>query len=252
VKAKRRGVVYLVGAGPGDPELLTVRASHLLASCEVLAHDELVSEAILSLTPRGAERIRVGRRARGVRHHDARIHPLVIERALDGLDVVRLKGGDPMVFGRGGEEIDELRAAGIAFEVVPGITAALGAAAALAFPLTHRDSAHAVTLRAARTAKSSSKLSGEETLVYYMGLAELETTCRELVAAGHWKSTPALVVSSATRPEQRHVLGTLANVCQRARSERLESPALLFVGEVVSRASLVTSRAPTLRLARTG
>jgi uroporphyrin-III C-methyltransferase/precorrin-2 dehydrogenase/sirohydrochlorin ferrochelatase len=241
------GKVSLVGAGPGDPKLLTVRAHELLSRCDVLAHDELVSEAILAIAPRRAERIRVGRRGRGVRHHDARIHPLVITRAQEGRNVVRLKGGDPMIFGRGGEEIEELRAAGIPFEVVPGITAALGAAASLAFPLTHRDAAHAVTLRTAHRAATKT---GAETLVFYMGLAELESLTTALIGEGHAPATPALVVSNATRKNERHVLATLSTIATRTRSARLETPALLFVGAVVASAA---SRAPSrLRLLSTG
>jgi len=228
------GKVFLVGAGPGDPKLLTVRAHELVSRCDVLAHDELVPEAILVIAPRRAERIRVGRRARGVRHHDGRIHPLVIERALSGRDVVRLKGGDPMIFGRGGEEVEELRAAGVPFEVVPGITAALGAAASLAFPLTHRDLAHSVTLRTAHLADQA-KTRGD-TLVFYMGLASLASTTASLIAEGHAPSTPALVVSNATRKSQRHVLATLSTIARRAA--RLEAPAILFVGPAVSVAAI--------------
>ena len=241
------GKVFLVGAGPGDPKLLTVRAHELVSRCDVLAHDELVSEAILALAPRRAERIRVGRRGRGVRHHDGRIHPLVIERALAGRDVVRLKGGDPMIFGRGGEEIEELRAAGIPFEVVPGITAALGAAASLAFPLTHRDVADAVTLRTAHRADPSKRRA--ETLVFYMGLSELESVARSLVDDGHSPEAPALVVSNATRKSQRHVLATLSTIGTRTRAARIETPALLFVGPAVATAS---APARSLRLLRTG
>jgi uroporphyrin-III C-methyltransferase len=247
------GTVFLVGAGPGDPKLLTVRAHELVSRCDVLAHDELVSESILAIAPRRAERIRVGRRGRGVRHHDARIHPLVIARAKEGRDVVRLKGGDPMIFGRGGEEIEELRAAGVPFEVVPGITAALGAAASLAFPLTHRDAAHAVTLRTAHRAraKSDAERSGE-TLVFYMGLAELESVAATLIGGGHAPTTPALVVSNATRKTQRHVLATLATIAVRTRSARLETPALLFVGAAVASAALPARSSRSLRLLRVG
>jgi uroporphyrin-III C-methyltransferase len=239
------GKVFLVGAGPGDPKLLTVRAHELLGRCDVLAHDELVSGAIVSLAPRRAERIRVGRRGGGVRHHDARIHPLVIERALAGRDVVRLKGGDPMVFGRGGEEIDELRTAGIPFEVVPGITAALGAAASLAFPLTHRDVADAVTFRTAH--RANGRKSRSDTLVFYMGLGELESLARDLVADGHAPETPALVVSNATRKTQRHVLATLSTIADRTRAARIEAPALLFVGQAVASTA---APARVLRLVR--
>jgi uroporphyrin-III C-methyltransferase/precorrin-2 dehydrogenase/sirohydrochlorin ferrochelatase len=242
------GKVFLVGAGPGDPKLLTVRAHELVSRCDVLAHDELVSDAILSIAPRRAERIRVGRRGRGVRHHDGRIHPLVIARAKQGRDVVRLKGGDPMIFGRGGEEIDELRAAGIPFEVVPGITAALGAAASLAFPLTHRDLAHSVTLRTARLSNRANDRS--DTLVFYMGLADLESVAADLVTEGHAKDTPALVVSNATRKSQRHVLATLSTIATLTRAAKLETPALLFVGPAVASATAMPSGA--LRLLRAG
>src|SRR5262249_28656794 len=136
VRAVRRGKVWLVGAGPGDPQLLTVRAAGLLAKAPVIAYAELVSPAILSLGRDDAERIPVGRRAKGCRHHEARIHPLVVVRAIEGKEVVRLKGGDPFVFGRGGEEAEELAAARIPFEVVPGISAALGAAARMGIALT--------------------------------------------------------------------------------------------------------------------
>jgi uroporphyrin-III C-methyltransferase/precorrin-2 dehydrogenase/sirohydrochlorin ferrochelatase len=246
------GKVFLVGAGPGDPKLLTVRAHELLSRCDVLAHDELVSDEVLAIAPRRAERIRVGRRGRGVRHHEGRIHPLVLERALAGRDVVRLKGGDPMVFGRGGEEIEELRAAGIPFEVVPGITAALGAAASLAFPLTHRDAAHSVTLRTAH--RADERRDGErreETLVFYMGLASLSSLAATLIAEGHAPHTPALVVSNATRRSQRHVLATLSTIGARTRAARLEAPALLFVGAAVASAAVRPVPARGLRLLRT-
>jgi uroporphyrin-III C-methyltransferase len=241
------GKVFLVGAGPGDPKLLTVRAHELVSRCDVLAHDELVTEPILAIAPRRAERIRVGRRGRGVRHHEGRIHPLVIERALQGRDVVRLKGGDPMIFGRGGEEIEELRAAGIPFEVVPGITAALGAAASLAFPLTHRDLAHGVTLRTAHRAGGAKN--DADTLVFYMGLASLPSLASSLIDEGHAPTTPALAVSNATRKTQRHVLATLSTIAPLTRAARLETPAILFVGAAVASASVNPARA--LRLLRT-
>jgi uroporphyrin-III C-methyltransferase len=241
VKSVKSGTVHLVGAGPGDPKLLTMRAHELIASCEVLAYDELVSESILSIAPVRAERIAVGRRACGVRHHDASIHPAIIARALAGHAVVRLKGGDPMIFGRGGEEISELRAANVRYEIVPGITSALGAAASLGFSLTRRGVASGVALRTGHRAKPGQ--SSEETLVYYMGLASLGEIARELVAEGHAPSTPALVVASATRPEERHVRGTLATIASLAKDAALESPAILFVGEVVGLDSSPARRA---------
>ncbi|HEU4407448.1 MAG TPA: uroporphyrinogen-III C-methyltransferase [Polyangiaceae bacterium] len=267
VPRRPRGKVWLVGAGPGDPDLLTVKAARLLASCEVLAYDELVSPEILALAPASAERVPVGRRAAGVRHHDARIHPVVLARALEGRDVVRLKGGDPLVFGRGGEEAEELAAARIPFEFVPGITAALGAAASARVPLTHRDCASQVTLLTAHAAEPPAGAPpasgrapaapgdppasgrapaapgappasppGEGTLVIYMGLSNLEALAANLVARGRPPETPALVVSRATTPAERRVTGTLASIAGLVREARLEPPALLIVGEVVAHA----------------
>jgi|CZKU01.1.fsa_nt_gi uroporphyrin-III C-methyltransferase/precorrin-2 dehydrogenase/sirohydrochlorin ferrochelatase len=235
----RRGKVWLVGAGPGDPELLTVRAHRLLASARVVAYDELVPPAILSLAPADAERIPVGRRASGCRHHEARIHPLIVQRAVEGHDVVRVKGGDPFVFGRGGEEAEELAAARVPFEVVPGISAALGAAAAAAIPLTHRECAASVTFVTAHASQGEPDVAAtvppEGTLVFYMGLARIEETCAALVSSGRSPSTPAAVVSRATLPDSKLVIGTIADIAKRVRAGRIEAPALLIVGEVVAR-----------------
>ncbi|MCC6556733.1 MAG: uroporphyrinogen-III C-methyltransferase [Polyangiaceae bacterium] len=237
-----RGKVWLVGAGPGDPELLTVRAHRLIREAEVLAYDELVSPEILALAPASAERVPVGRRAGGCRHHEARIHPVVVVRALEGREVVRLKGGDPMVFGRGGEEAEELAAARVPFEIVPGISAALGAAAAAHIPLTHREVSSSVTLATAHAAGEGAidlreVVPARGTVVLYMGLGRLAATCAALVAGGREASTPAAVVSRATRPDQRVVTGTLADVAARAEAAALPGPALLVVGEVVARAA---------------
>jgi uroporphyrin-III C-methyltransferase len=240
VRAVQRGKVWLVGAGPGDPDLLTVRARRLLTSAAVVAYDELVSPAVLDLAPADAERIPVGRRANGCRHHDARIHPLVIVRALEGKEVVRLKGGDPLVFGRGGEEAEELAGARIPFEFVPGISAALGAAASGGIPLTHRDCASSVTLTTAHAAGDGNvdlggNVPSEGTVIFYMGLSRIDATCAALVVAGRSPGTPAAVVSRATQPDERIVVGTIADIAGRVRDAALESPALLIVGDVVAR-----------------
>jgi len=247
VRSIRRGKVWLVGAGPGDPELLTVRAHRLLTSASVVAYDELVPSGVLALAPATAELIPVGRRAGGCRHHDARIHPLVVERALEGKEVVRLKGGDPFIFGRGGEEAEELAVARIPFEVVPGISAALGAAAAAGVPLTHRECAASVTLLTAHAALARDVREGEPatellanvpregTLVFYMGLGRLEETCAALVAGGRSPETPAAVMSKATMPDAQTIVGTIATLAGRVRDAKLEAPALLVVGEVVAR-----------------
>jgi uroporphyrin-III C-methyltransferase len=239
VRPIRRGKVWLVGAGPGDPELLTVRAHRLLAGASVVAYDELVPPEILAIAPASAERIAVGRRARGCRHHEAHIHPLVVERALEGKEVVRLKGGDPFVFGRGGEEAEELAAARVPFEVVPGISAALGAAAAAHIPLTHRECAASVSLITAHAARGEPDVSAnvprEGTLVFYMGLARLEQTCQALVASGRSAETPTAVLSRATLAGSRTVIGTLASIASLVREANIEAPAIFIVGDVVAR-----------------
>ena len=198
-----------------------------------------MASEILAIAPADAERIPVGRRAGGCKHHEARIHPLVVERALEGKDVVRLKGGDPFIFGRGGEEAEELAAARVPFEVVPGISAALGAAAAAHIPLTHRECAASVTLVTAHAAQGepdfSANVPSEGTLVFYMGLARLEATCAALVANGRAAGMPAAVVSQATLPGSRLVVGTLADIARRVREANVEAPAILIVGEVVAR-----------------
>jgi uroporphyrin-III C-methyltransferase len=240
----RPGKVWLVGAGPGDPELLTLKAHGLLTTAAVLAYDELVSPAILALAPPSAERIPVGRRAKGCRYHDARIHPVVVERALEGKDVVRLKGGDPLVFGRGGEEIAELAERGIPFAVVPGITAAVGAAASIGVPLTHREHASMVTLATAHAAHAANAnddgadaaeldVPAHGTLAFYMGLARLGPTCAALIERGRSPRTPAVVVSHATLPSERVVRGTLADVAALVEAAGIEAPAILLVGEAV-------------------
>ena len=252
VRTIQRGKVWLVGAGPGDPELLTVRAHRLLERATVVAFDELVTPSIVALAPASAERIAVGRRANGCRHHEARIHPLVIERALEGKEVVRLKGGDPLVFARGGEEAEELAAALIPFEVVPGISAALGAAAVANIPLTHRECASSVTLATAHAAQGGEDLAPaaprEGTLVFYMALGRIEETCAALMGSGHLAATPAAVISRATMPDAQVVVGTLSDIAPLVREAGVKAPALLIVGDVVARRVVATSpsEAPTV------
>ena len=246
------GTVFLVGAGPGDPDLLTVKALRLVQRAQVLAYDELISDAILDLAPKTAERIAVGRRANGCKHHDGKIHPLVIERALSGRDVVRLKGGDPMIFGRGGEEAEELATHGIPFVIVPGISAALGAAASTHVPLTHREVASSVTFATAHAAtkdgdpKLALTLPLTGTVVLYMGLGRIEATVRQLVAMGRAPSTPAAVVSHATLPTQRVITATLATLAHAVDEAKLEPPAILIVGDVVARAVASPASMPAL------
>jgi cob(I)alamin adenosyltransferase len=239
----RRGTVYLVGAGPGDPGLLTVRGRDLLAAADIVAHDALVSPAILALAGPGAERIAVGRR-HGGGPTSYRLHPEVIARAAAGQIVVRLKAGDPLVFGRGGEEAEELAAAGIPFEIVPGVSAALGAAAYAGIPLTHREHASDVTFASGHDADGShpsrtdwaAVARGTGTLVLFMAGRALAANLARLVAGGRAPATPAAYVAAATTPDQRVVSATLATLSVEVARAAIDpvAPALVIVGDVVA------------------
>jgi uroporphyrinogen III methyltransferase/synthase len=228
-----------VGAGPGDPRFLTLRAAELLAQADVLAYDELVPEALLDMARPGAERIPVGRRHGDPAPEWERIHPAVIERAREGRRVVRLKAGDPFVFGRGGEEAEALREAGIPFEVVPGISAALGAAAGALIPLTHRELSSDVTFATAHELASEGgrtdwrRLAAGGTLVLYMGAKGIARNLAKLVELGWSPGTPAAWIAAATRPDQQVITGTVADLAARVAGERHPGPALLIIGEVV-------------------
>lgn len=235
------GRVYIVGAGPGDPDLLTVRALGLLRSADAVIHDYLVPEEILSLAPSGAKRICYARKGRTAGHgsalKQAAIHDTMARLAREGKRVVRLKSGDPMIFGRGGEEAEFLASEGIPFEIVPGITAAVACAASANIPLTHRSHSSSVTFLAGHetAAKSEpgidwSSLPRNGTLAVYMGVGRLRTLREELLAAGFPPDTPCLIVENGTRTGERRIGGTLWDIARRAEEEAVSSPAILFVG----------------------
>ena len=234
------GEVALVGAGPGDPELLTLRALRVLQDADVILHDRLVSPAVLDMARRDATRICVGKAAGGFGSTQIEINQLLVELALAGKRVVRLKGGDPFIFGRGGEELEALAAARVDFSVVPGITAAQGCAAYAGIPLTHRDYAHSVSFvtgHADKTGKEpdwAALCAGGHTAVFYMGLARLEHIVAKLLEHGASPSLPAALIVHGTLPQQRILTGTLATLPAIAERAGLESPALLVVGEVVA------------------
>jgi uroporphyrin-III C-methyltransferase/precorrin-2 dehydrogenase/sirohydrochlorin ferrochelatase len=247
------GSVVLVGAGPGDPGLLTLRALRVLNEADVILHDRLVSADVLALARRDAERIEVGKQAG--RHYTTQdgIHDLLLQHARAGRRVVRLKGGDPFVFGRGGEELEFLRGHGIPCEVVPGITAAVACAAYAGVPLTHRDHAQSVRFvtahcQASRDTLDWAALAQErQTLAVYMGVGELGALQARLIEHGRAASTPFALVENGSRPNQRVVCGTLANLAERARVHAVCSPALLILGEVAALApSLAWFGAPPL------
>ncbi len=235
-----QGSVALVGAGPGDPGLLTLRALRVLNEADVILHDRLVSDEVLQLARRDAERISVGKHAGDGGHSQADINALLVELAQSGKRVVRLKGGDPFVFGRGGEELEALRTHGIDFEVVPGITAAVACGAFAGIPLTHRDHAQSLRLVTAHgkddiNALDWASLARErQTLAFYMGVAGLDRIRDRLVAHGLDAATPFALVENGSRPEQRVVTGTLADLPALARLHEVRAPALLVVGEVAA------------------
>lgn len=238
------GKVLLVGAGPGDPGLLTLRGLRALNEADVILADRLVSPAILALARRDAHVIDVGK-APGGPHEStqARIHALMVSHARQGRCVVRLKGGDPMVFGRGGEELQHLKRHGIAYEVVPGITAALACGAYAGIPLTHRDHAQSLTLSTAHRRADASGPgrpgamrdgADDRTRVYYMGVERLPELRARLLAEGHAPGLPCALVENGSRPEQRTLHATLGSVAEEARRHAIRSPALIIVGETAA------------------
>ena len=233
------GRVFLVGAGPGDPDLLTLRAARLLAQADVVVYDHLVGEGVLELINAQAERIYVGKERSNHSMAQDDINALLLRQARLGRQVVRLKGGDPFVFGRGGEELQVLAAHGIAFEVVPGITAACGVASYAGIPLTHRDYAQSCLFVTGHLKDGSCNLDWpalarpRQTVVIYMGLNGLADICAQLIAHGVAPSMPAAVVQQGTTLDQRVVAATLADLHLRVTEAGLQSPCLIIVGEVV-------------------
>jgi uroporphyrin-III C-methyltransferase/precorrin-2 dehydrogenase/sirohydrochlorin ferrochelatase len=233
------GEVYLIGAGPGDPDLLTLRALQLLQQADVVLYDRLVPDAVLDRSRRDAERVFVGKGGTAGPTAQDRIHELLVHYAQKGLRVARLKGGDPFVFGRGGEEIEVLTRHGIPFISVPGITAALGAASYAGIPLTHRRLAQSVTFVAGHVLEDDSldwrSLAGpRQTVVFYMGVSHLDRIVAKLREAGAKADHPAAIVERATLPDQRTLRGTLETIAGMARKSSVAAPALLIVGEVTT------------------
>ena len=251
-----RGRVALVGAGPGDPELLTLKALRLLQDAEVVVYDKLVGPEILDYARRDAERIYVGKAPGRHSHGQAEINEILLREARAGKRVVRLKGGDPFVFGRGGEELEQLLRNGIEVELVPGITAATGCAAVAGIPLTHRDHASAVTFVSGQGKDGAPDLDwaalaiSRHTLAVYMGVASSERLSAELIAHGRDPETPVAVIERGSLPEERKVFGTLQGLGALIAAEKVEAPALIVIGEVVRLAAEAPQVAPgTLPLA---
>lgn len=247
----RVGTVHLVGAGPGDPDLLTLRAARLLMSATLIVHDGLVEPAILAMARPSARLVSVAKsRSRHTMKQEA-INDLLIREARAGNDVVRLKGGDPFIFGRGGEEAEACRAAGVPVEVVPGISSALGAAAAAQIPLTHREHASIVSFVAGQckglTDQDWSGLAGKgRTLVIFMGVATAPLITEKLIADGLTPDVPVAVIENATRKDMRVLRASLAGLADLVRHERVQSPALIVIGDVAHAESEQELRALTL------
>ncbi|HXQ17261.1 MAG TPA: uroporphyrinogen-III C-methyltransferase [Caulobacteraceae bacterium] len=244
--AKAVGEVWLVGAGPGDPELLTLKALKALQRADVVVHDGLVSDAILDLAPDTARRLSVAKRKSRHSYAQDEINRLLVAFARDGLTVVRLKGGDPFIFGRGGEELEACRAAGVTCHIVPGVTAALAAGAAAGAPLTHRGAAQAVTFVTGHAAVGGepdldwpSLARANQTVVIYMGVSTAAPIAARLIAAGRAGSTPALIVEDASLPTERRIVTTLAGLSDAAAA--VTGPALLIVGEAMALAQAYPS-----------
>ncbi len=237
--ARGPGQVWLVGAGPGDPELLTIKALKALQVAEVVVHDGLVSDEILDLAPASARKISVAKRKSRHSYSQDEINRMLVAFALEGLNVVRLKGGDPFIFGRGGEELEACREAGVDCVIVPGVTAALAAGASAGAPLTHRGSAQAVTFVTGHAQSGGepdldweSLAKANQTVVIYMGVSMAAPIAARLIGAGRVGSTPALVVENASRADERRIVTTLAGLPQAA--ETVAGPALLIVGEAMA------------------
>ncbi|WP_111894764.1 siroheme synthase CysG [Acinetobacter sp. MB5] len=234
-----KGEVYLVGAGPGDPELLTLKALRLMQQADVVIYDRLVSKPILELCRRDAEKVYVGKARSNHSVPQDGINALLVQYAQQGKRVCRLKGGDPFIFGRGGEEIQELFAAGVPFQVVPGITAASGCSAYAGIPLTHRDYAQSVRFLTGHLKEGSPELPWNElvyenqTLVLYMGLVGLEKISQELIAHGQRPDMPVALISKGTTPEQKVLVGTLADIASKVAEYEIHAPTLTIIGEVV-------------------
>jgi uroporphyrinogen III methyltransferase/synthase len=229
-------MTYLIGAGPGDPSLITVKGQKILARADVILYDHLASDRLLDLAPPHAEKIYVGKKRAKHEMTQEEISAILVERARRGLTVVRLKGGDPFIFGRGGEEMEALASAGLPFEIVPGVTTPLGIAAYTGVPLTHREHSSAVTFVTGHNVEAIdwSKIGASETIVLFMGLTNFPSIAAAIIEKGRSPSTPAMAVRWATRPDQETIVGTLETLPSLLAAQGMKPPATIVIGEVVA------------------
>jgi uroporphyrin-III C-methyltransferase len=239
----KTGRVWLVGAGPGDPDLLTLRAARLIMAARIIVHDGLVDPSILAMASPAARLISVAKQRSRHTMPQSEINALLVREAQAGSDVIRLKGGDPFIFGRGGEEVEACCAAGIQVDIVPGISAAIGAAAAASLPLTHRNSASIVSFVAGQCAGKFGGLTEQDwsglaglgrTLVIYMGVASAEAIAEKLIADGLSPATPIAVIERATRPDMRVLRSSIAGLAALVAGQKVQSPAVIVIGEVAA------------------
>ncbi len=232
-----KGKVYLVGAGPGDPELLTVKGQRLMRGADVILYDKLASPAILKEAKKGAEFIDVGKRAGNHLVPQGNINKMLADLAKSGKSVVRLKGGDPFILGRGGEEVEYLRKQGVAYEIIPGISSILGATAYAGIPLTHRHYADnfavATGHQSIKNKKRTLSVPQADTLVYLMGVSNLGNIVKELLAAGYKPNLPIAIIQQGTTKNQKTITATLCGIESKAKKEGIEPPALIIAGNVV-------------------
>ena len=242
VEQKMTGKVFLVGAGPGDPSLITLRAVELIKKADVVLYDRLVSKKILSMIPKKAKAIYVGRAVGDDYKHQDSTNNLMVKYAKTKRCVVRLKGGDPIMFGRGGEEAEYLKKHKIRFEIIPGITSGIGSATYAGIPLTHRRFASSVVFVTGHEDFEKSKESvrwknlakSTDTIVVMMGLSRLGIICKELVSGGIDKKTPVAVIQDGTTSKQKMIIGTVSNIAQKVTRSKIEPPSIIIIGKVVS------------------
>jgi uroporphyrin-III C-methyltransferase len=241
------GKVYIVGAGPGDPKLITLKAVDAIKSADVVLYDRLVSKGIISMIPKNAEKVYVGRDVGDDYKHQDSTNDLMLKFAKKKRNVVRLKGGDPFIFGRGGEEAEFLRANKIKYEIIPGITSGIGSAEYSGIPLTHRDYASSVVFvtghEDAKKTKESVKwknlAKSVDTIVIMMGLSRLEKICKDLISGGLDKKTPVAVIQNGTTPQHKMIKGNLSNISQKVAQAKIKPPSIIIIGKVVNLSEII-------------